>query len=132
MDAARLEGMSLFADLDGEQRAVIASCVHELSVDADTTLALQGENAYELFVIEQGEAQVRRDGEPIATLGEGDVFGEIGVLVTGTRRASVVATTPMRLVAMFSRDFKQIEGQMPALADRLREIMRERVARSAL
>jgi hypothetical protein len=26
MDAARLEGMSLFADLDGEQRAVIASC----------------------------------------------------------------------------------------------------------
>jgi CRP/FNR family transcriptional regulator, cyclic AMP receptor protein len=132
MDAARLEGMSLFADLDGEQRAVIAACVHELSVDADTTLALQGENAYELFVIEQGEAEVRRDGEPIATLGEGDVFGEIGVLVTGTRRASVVATTPMRLVAMFSRDFKQIEGQMPALADRLREIMRERVARSAL
>ena len=132
MDAARLEGMSLLADLDGEQRAVIASCVHELSVDADTTLALQGENAYELFVIEQGEAEVRRDGEPIATLGEGDVFGEIGVLVTGTRRASVVATTPMRLVAMFSRDFKQIEGQMPALADRLREIMRERVARSAL
>lgn len=132
MDAARLEGMSLFADLEGEQRAVIASCVHELSVDADTTLALQGENAYELFVIEQGEAEVRRDGEPIATLGEGDVFGEIGVLVTGTRRASVVATTPMRLVAMFSRDFKQIEGQMPALADRLREIMRERVARSAL
>ncbi len=132
MDAARLEGMSLFADLDGEQRAVIAARVHELSVDADTTLALQGENAYELFVIEQGEAEVRRDGEPIATLGEGDVFGEIGVLVTGTRRATVVATTPMRLVAMFSRDFKQIEGQMPALADRLREIMRERVARSAL
>lgn len=132
MDAARLEGMSLFADLDGEQRAVIASRVHELSVDEDTTLALQGENAYELFVIERGEAEVRRDGEPIATLGEGDVFGEIGVLVTGTRRATVVATTPMRLVAMFSRDFKQIEGQMPALADRLREIMRERVARSAL
>jgi CRP-like cAMP-binding protein len=132
MDAARLEGMSLFADLDGEQRVVIASRIHELSVDADMTLALQGENAYELFVIEQGEAEVRRDGEPIATLGEGDVFGEIGVLVTGTRRATVVATTPMRLVAMFSRDFKQIEGQMPALADRLREIMRERVARSAL
>jgi CRP/FNR family transcriptional regulator, cyclic AMP receptor protein len=132
MDAARLEGMSLFADLDGEQRAEIAARVHEVSVDGDTTLALQGENAYELFVIERGEAEVRRDGEPIAALGEGDVFGEIGVLVTGTRRASVVATTPMRLVAMFSRDFKQIEGQMPALADRLREIMRERVARSAL
>ena len=132
MDAARLEGMSLFADLDGEQRAEIAARVHEVSVDADTTLALQGENAYELFVIEQGEAEVRREGETIATLREGDVFGEIGVLVTGTRRATVVASTPMRLVGMFSRDFKQVESRMPAIADRLREIMRERVARTSL
>jgi CRP/FNR family transcriptional regulator, cyclic AMP receptor protein len=83
-------------------------------------------------VIEEGEAEVRREGETIATLREGDVVGEVGVLVTGTRRATVVATTPMRLVAMFSRDFKQIESRMPAIADRLREIMRERVARTSL
>jgi CRP-like cAMP-binding protein len=75
---------------------------------------------------------VRREGETIATLREGDVVGEVGVLVTGTRRATVVATTPMRLVAMFARDFKQIESRMPAIADRLREIMRERVARTSL
>jgi CRP/FNR family transcriptional regulator, cyclic AMP receptor protein len=103
-----------------------------VTVEADHMLALQGDNAYELFVIEEGEAEVRRDGETIATLGEGDVFGEIGVLVTGTRRATVVAKTPMRLVAIFSRDFKQVERQMPAVADRLREIMRERVARTSL
>jgi CRP-like cAMP-binding protein len=101
-------------------------------VEADATLALQGDNAYELFVIEEGEAEVRRDGETIATLREGDVFGEIGVLVTGTRRATVVATTPMRLVAMFSRDFRQIDRQMPAVSAKLREIMRERVTRTSL
>jgi cAMP-dependent protein kinase regulator/CRP/FNR family cyclic AMP-dependent transcriptional regulator/cGMP-dependent protein kinase 2 len=132
MDAARLEGMPLFADLDDEQRAEVADRVHEVTVDADDTLALQGDNAYELFVIEEGEAEVRRDGETIATLREGDVFGEIGVLVTGTRRATVVAATPMRLIAMFSRDFKQIEGRMPVIAARLREMMRERVARTSL
>ena len=132
MDAARLEGISLFADLDDEQRAEVAARVHEVTVEADHTLALQGDNAYELFVIEEGEAEVSREGETIATLGEGDVFGEIGVLVTGTRRATVVAKTPMRLVAIFARDFKQVERQMPAVADRLREIMRERVARTSL
>jgi CRP-like cAMP-binding protein len=132
MDAARLGGMPLFADLDREERAEVAARVHEVSVEADATLALEGDNAYELFVIEGGEAEVRRDGETIATLREGDVFGEIGVLVTGTRRATVVATTPMRLVAMFSRDFKQVERQIPAVAERLREIMRERVARTSL
>jgi CRP-like cAMP-binding protein len=132
MDSARLEGLPLFADLNGEERAEVAERVHEVTVDADDTLALQGDNAYELFVIEEGEAEVRRDGETIATLREGDVFGEIGVLVTGTRRASVVATTPMRLVAMFTRDYRQVESRMPALADKLREIMRERVARTTL
>jgi CRP-like cAMP-binding protein len=132
MDAARLEGLPLFADLDGEERADVAGRVNELTVQAGATLAVEGDNAYELFVIEEGEAEVRRQGETIATLREGDVFGEIGVLVTGTRRATVVASTPMRLVAMFSRDFKQVESRMPAIADRLREIMRERVARTSL
>jgi CRP-like cAMP-binding protein len=132
MDAARLERIPLFADLDDEERAEVAARVHEVTVEADHTLALQGDHAYELFVIEDGEAEVRREGEAITTLREGDVFGEIGVLVTGTRRATVVATTPMRLVAMFARDFKQVERQMPVIAGRLREIMRERVARTAL
>jgi CRP/FNR family cyclic AMP-dependent transcriptional regulator len=131
MDAARLAGMPLFTDLNGEERAEVAARVHEVTVEADSTLALQGDNAYELFVIEEGEAEVRRDGETIATVREGDVVGEIGVLVTGTRRASVVATTPMRLVAMFSRDFRQIERQMPAVTAKLREIMRERVTRTS-
>lgn len=132
MDPGRLEGMPLFADLNGDERAEVASRVHEVTVDADHTLALQGENAYELFVIESGEAEVRRDGKTVATLGEGDVFGEIGVLVTGTRRATVIANTPMRLAAMFSRDFKQVEDRMPAVTTRLRELMRERVARTSL
>ena len=132
MDAARLAEMPLFADLNEDERAEVAARVQEVTVEADTTLALQGDNAYELFVIEDGEAEVRRDGQTIASLGEGDVFGEIGVLVTGTRRATVVATTPMRLIAMFSRDFKQVERRMPGIADKLREIMRERVARTSL
>jgi CRP-like cAMP-binding protein len=132
MDAARLAGMPLFADLNEDEREEVADRVQEVTVEADATIALQGDNAYELFVIEEGEAEVRRDGETIATLREGDVCGEIGVLVTGTRRATVVATTPMRLVAMFSRDFKQIERRMPSVTGRLREIMRERVARTSL
>jgi CRP-like cAMP-binding protein len=51
---------------------------------------------YELFVIESGEAEVRKRGEVIRTLGPGDAFGEIGLLATGTRTASIVATTPMQ------------------------------------
>jgi CRP-like cAMP-binding protein len=68
----------------------------------------------------------------IALLRQGDVFGEIGLLVTGTRTASVVAVTPMKLVAMFSREFQRIQDRMPAVADTLRATMRDRVARTPL
>ena len=44
-----------------------------------------------------------RDESPIATLGPGDFFGEIALLETERRTASVIAETPMRLIVMFQR-----------------------------
>jgi CRP-like cAMP-binding protein len=103
-----------------------------VTVEEGTTLAAEGENAYELFVIESGEAEVRKDGEKIRTLGEGDFFGEIGLLTTGTRTATVVATKPTRPVVMFAREFNQLTRRMPTIAAALREAMREHVAETSL
>ena len=131
MDPERLAGLPLFAELDEGERAELAACTREVTIPAGAMVAAQGDNAYEFFVIEAGEAEVRRGGEVIASVGPGDVIGEIGLLVTGTRTASIVATTPMTLVAMFAREFKQIERSMPAIAKSLRATMRERVARTS-
>jgi CRP-like cAMP-binding protein len=131
MEPSRLANVPAFAQLTADERAQVAACLREVAVDAGAALATQGENAYELFVIEAGDAEVRKDGEVVATLGAGDVFGEIGLLATGTRTASVVATSPTRLLAMFSREYKQLESRMPALAKSLRATMAERVARTS-
>ena len=120
----------MFADLTDDERAEVAACMRQVTVDPGTTLASEGDNAYELFVIEEGDADVRKGGEVVRKLGPGDVFGEIGLLATGTRTASVIATSPMRLVAMFSREYKQLEGRVPGLTKSLRETMAERVART--
>ena len=108
MDPERIAKLPLFSDLDDGERAEVAECMREVSVGPGTTLAAQGDNAYEFFVIEAGEAEVHKNGEVIASVGQGDVVGEIGVLVTGARTASVVATTPMKLVAMFTRELTRI------------------------
>jgi CRP-like cAMP-binding protein len=131
MDAARLKDLPLFAELDDDELAEVAGCTRELEVEAGTTLTTEGEHAYELFVIESGEAEVRKSGELVRSLGPGEAFGEIGLLATGTRTASITATTPMKLVAIFSREFKQIEARMPRIAEQLRASMRERVARTS-
>ena len=126
MDSAALDDIPLFARLSDGDRAEVAAALRDLAVDTDAMLAVQGDNAYQWFVIESGTAEVRRDGDAVRTLGPGDVFGEIGLLATGTRTASVVATSPMRLGAMFMRDFIQLERRLPGLARALRETMAER------
>jgi CRP-like cAMP-binding protein len=131
MDPARLAQIPLFARLTDDARAEIAARMREVTVDAGTTLTSEGDNAYDLFVIEAGDADVHKGGEVVRKLGPGDVFGEIGLLATGTRTASVVATSEMRLVAMFSREYKQLEGRMPELARSLRETMAQRVAETS-
>jgi CRP-like cAMP-binding protein len=96
-------------------------------VPAGYELAKQGQFAHEFFVIEDGAAQVIQDGELLTELGAGDFFGEIGLLETQRRTASVVASTPMDLIVMFQREFKQMEKDMPLVADRVRSAIRARL-----
>jgi CRP-like cAMP-binding protein len=128
MEPERLEQIRLFANLSAEDRADVATCMREVTVDAGTELTTQGDWAYELFVIETGEAEVRKDGEVVRKLGAGDAFGEIGLMATGTRTASVVATSSMRLAAMFLREYTQLQHRVPDLATSLRQMIAERGA----
>ena len=126
MDSTALDEIPLFASLTAEERAEVAASLRPLAVEAGTMLAVQGDNAFQWFVIESGSAEVRREGGRVRTLGPGDVFGEIGLVATGTRTASVVATSPMRLGAMFMRDFTRLERRMPTLAHAVRRTMADR------
>jgi CRP-like cAMP-binding protein len=131
MDPARLKLLPVFGELDDAELAEVAECAQERSVQAGTTLTTEGEDAYELFVIESGEADVSKGGEPIRSLQAGDAFGEVGLLATGTRTATIVATTPMRLVVIFSRELRKLDARTPAITKHLRELMRENVARTS-
>ena len=127
MDATRLEGVGFFSSLSKKELATVAQWTDEVSVREGHELATQGQFAHEFFLIEEGRAEVTKDGERIAELGPGEFFGEIGLLETDRRTASVIATTPMQLIVMFQREFKQMEQQMPAVADRLRSAIRARL-----
>jgi CRP/FNR family cyclic AMP-dependent transcriptional regulator len=73
-----------------------------------------------MFSITAGTADVLQDDVVIRTLGPGDSFGEIAVLSGGRRTATVVATTPMRLVTIFNRDVWRLERDAPDVGAALR------------
>ena len=120
MDEATLRRLHVFDGLSRKQRRLLASRADELEVPPGKTLCSKGETAHEFFVIEDGAASVRQDGEEIAMLGPGDFFGEIALLESPRRTATVVALTPMQLLVMHARDFKAMEHELPLVADRLR------------
>jgi CRP-like cAMP-binding protein len=82
--------------------------------------------SYDLMIIEEGQAEVRHDGQKIAQLGAGDFFGEMGVLERDRRNADVVATSPMRLITLKTYDVKRMERTLPQAIDQLREVVAQR------
>jgi CRP-like cAMP-binding protein len=127
MEAKRLEAVGLFSSLSKKDLERLAQWTDEVSVKEGEELATEGQFAHEFFMIEDGTAEVLQGGARIAELGPGDFFGEIGLLETERRTATVVAATPMRVIVMFQREFKHMEQEMPAVADRVRSAIRARL-----
>jgi CRP-like cAMP-binding protein len=128
VDAGRLEGIPLFSSLSKSEREQVARWADEVDVPAGKELAREGSFAHEFFVIEDGAAEVRRDGAVVNELGPGDFFGEIGLLETERRTASVVATTPLTAIVMFQREFREMEHALPDVADKIRAAIRARLS----
>ena len=121
MDPDRLKAIPVFAPLDDETLRAVATFATETSVPAGKSLVTEGDYAYEFMAIEEGEADVVRAGEKVATLGPGDFFGEIAVLEKTLRTASVVATTPMRLVTLSHWDLRRVGDAMEQIRATLEE-----------
>lgn len=126
MDANSLKSIPLFADLSDHERGQVARWADEVEVQEGKHLADQGQFAYEFFVIEEGTAVVTKNGEHITDLGAGDFFGEIGLMETDRRTATVTASSPMRLIVMHGRDFREMASEMPHVAEKIRTAIRER------
>lgn len=126
MEPQELKSIALFSSLDKNQLRFVAQQAELIDIKAGERLATEGTFAYEFFVIEDGTADVIRDGAAIATLGPGDFFGEIALLEAERRTASVVASSPMRLIVLTGGAFRMIEREMPSVAQRIREAMKQR------
>ena len=85
-------------------------------------LVREGDYSYDVTIIDEGQAEVVHEGQVVATLGPGDVFGEAGVLGKAQRNATVRASTPMRLITLTGWDLRRLRGRIPALEQRLNDL----------
>jgi CRP-like cAMP-binding protein len=111
------------ASLPAEELNELAAAMSETEVEAGAAVIRIDEYGTAIYLIEAGNADVLDDhGDVIETLGPREVFGEIGLLLTTQRTATVVARTPMRLLTLSGQDFDRIRPRVPEVERWLRRL----------
>ena len=100
MDPARLTAIPIFSELSEEEARRLAAFASETSAAEGQMLMKEGDYSVELIAIEEGTADVIQDGQTIASVGPGDLIGEMGLLERRPRNADVIASSPMRLIKL--------------------------------
>lgn len=130
METSRLASIPALADVPATELDELATVVREVDVAAGAAVVTTEHYGDAIYFVEEGEADVEADGgEAGQGLGPGDMFGEIGLLLTGQRTATVVARMPMRLLSLSGHDFERIRPRVPELERSLRRLALERASR---
>ena len=120
MDPNRLKEIPIFSHLSQEEAKRLAAFATETSVADGQILMKQGDYSTELIGIEEGTADVIQDGKKIASLKEGDLIGEMGLIEREPRNADVIATSPMRVMKLTHWEIRRMSE---ATLDRIKEIV---------
>ena len=105
----------------------IAALAVEREIDKGSELIREGEPGTEFYVVVDGEIDVRRRGRRVAHLGAGSYVGEIALLSRSPRTATVVAATPLRVLAIAGRDFVELLDGIPELWQKVARTLADRV-----
>ncbi len=123
MDPNRLKAIPIFSELSEEESHRLSAFATEQSIAEGQILMKQGDYSVELIAIEEGSADVIRDGEKIASLGKGDLIGEMGLFERRPRNADVIATSPMRVLKLTHWEIRRMSEDT---IERIRKVIEER------
>jgi len=116
-----LRQVPFFDGLSSRHLARIDQHLDEVNVEPGRVLTEQGTGAYEAFIIAEGVAEVRKDGEVLRDTEIGELIGEIGILKRTLRTATVVAKTPMRLLVVNANEMAALLRDDKLVAERVQE-----------
>jgi uncharacterized protein YhbP (UPF0306 family) len=127
----RERSYSVFGGLPTQTAKTISATLQLVDAVPDTVVARQGGPADKFFIVVDGELEVTREEggstETVATLGPGDLFGEMAILFDKPRGTSARATKPTKLLVLDGTTFRSVVAQSLGTTPDFDQIIRDRI-----
>jgi len=127
-----LSRLELFATLTDEERRELAAGLKYAPFVRGEAMTRQGAEAHWLYLISKGDAEVRvtvdgsKASERVATLTDGDFFGEMGLMTGAPRSATVIALTDIECYRLDKETFRATLKSRPEIAEDISSILARR------
>ncbi|MFN2545779.1 MAG: cyclic nucleotide-binding domain-containing protein [Actinomycetota bacterium] len=108
---SELRELPSFAYLEPDQLAEVMDNGEWVNIGPGETILAQGDIGDAFYAIRSGQVEVVKDDEVVATLGQGDYFGEVALLLDVPRTATVRTRTPVRVFRLRRRGFDRLVAE---------------------
>ena len=130
-----LRELDLFSEASRSELAVITRQLTRLKVKAGKVLVREGGIGNEFMILVSGMAEVTQGGHSVATIGRGDLVGEMALLQpygSGRRNATVTAITDCEIYAGSPSEFRRIMDAAPSVAEKIQQTIASRSTQPAV
>lgn len=126
-----LRSFSIFKELNEDEIRDIVSFLRLDKFSKGEIVLRKGEPGKKLFIIVSGKVEVLGDGGVnIASLGRGEVFGEMSLLSGEPVTATVKAKSPAKVLYLNGEYFRKMLGRFPPLQIYLARLLARRLAKA--
>jgi len=114
-----LASLAIFADLSRPELERVAHTLEERYFAQDERVLREGLSGSGFYIVLEGEAAAIAGGRRVNTLGRGEFFGEISVLLGQAPVADIVATRPLRCLVLPGELLKEFLQANPRVCYRI-------------
>lgn len=123
-----LKRTPLLAGLSGRDLEEVGRLADEVDVPAGRVLMKEGEPGREFYVIIDGAVRIERGGQLLRTMGPGEFFGDIALVVERPRIATATADADSQMLVLGHREFHSLMDRFPSIRISVLESIAHRLA----
>lgn len=121
-----LARVPLLATLTAFERLSMAQQIEDQRIDRGVDILKTGGMSAGLYILAEGQATVLHDGQPLAVLSPGELFGEMSLLDNTPHEATITALTPVHLLVLPRPTLEYLLRQRPDVATGLQQLAHQR------